>query len=322
MTTLNDINGFYIFLNALAGLILFLFGISSMSSGLKSMNSDRMKKILSKSATNIFSGILTGLVATAIIDSSSAIIIIVIAMVNAELLTARQSYGIILGSYIGTALGSQIIALNIGEYSVIPLLIGFLMMIMSKTDKTKHLAKSILGLGLIFFGLYQIGISVEPLKDTQEFSSAMLQIENPWKGGLAGLIVTTIIQSSSATVGIVISLANQNLISLSAGIAVMLGAEIGTCSDTLVASLGRSREALKAGIFHLMFSALSSITGLLLISPFLTLLQYISNDLSVARQIANAHVLFNVLAVLVFVGFVPLMARLLDRVVPDKLVSQ
>lgn len=318
MNTNENINWFLIALKAIGGLVIFLFGVSNMSDGLKAIGSDKMKRLLEKTTTNVFAGILVGTIVTTFLDSSSATIIMVIAMVNAQLLTALQSFGIILGSNIGTTIGCQIIAYDVGEYSAIPLIIGFIIFLAAKPEKTKQIGKSILGIGLIFFGLQYIGQAVEPLRELPSFTNLMTNIENPFWGALTGAIATLIIQSSSATIGITLSLANQSLITLAGAIAVMLGAEIGTCSDTLFASIGRSREAIRTGVFHLMFNIVSVIIGIILINPLINLVTIISGEATLARQIANAHVLFNVLGVLLFVAFIPLISKMLSKIIPDK----
>ena len=315
---MDNINWIIVILNILAGLVLFLFGVSNMSENMKSMASDKLKRILGKSSNNIFIGILTGAIATTVLDSSSVVIIMIITMVNSELLSSRQAFGIILGSNIGTTVGSQIIAFNMAEYSTIPLLIGFVIFISTKTEKTKLIGKSIFSLGLIFFGLNYIGTSVGPLKSMDSFSNLMTQIENPYKGALTGAITSFVIQSSSATIGIIISLANQSLINLSAAVAVMIGSEIGTCSDTLIASIGRSRDALRAGVFHLLFNLVSVFLALFLIKPFIALVNLISGETSLSRHIAIAHLTFNVLGVLLFISLVPMISKMLIKLIPEK----
>ncbi len=312
------INWLLITLNAVSGIVIFLFGVSNMSDGLKEIGSDKMKRLLEKTTSNIFAGIFVGTLVTTVLDASSATIMMVIAMVNANLLTSRQSYGIILGSNIGTTIGCQIIAYDVGEYAAIPLFIGFIIFLAAKSEKTKQIGKSVLGIGLIFFGLKFIGAAVEPLRELPSFTKLMTEIENPYWGALTGAITTLIIQSSSATVGITLSLANQGLITLPGAIAIMLGAEIGTCSNTLLASIGRSREAVRAGLFHLLFNITTVIIGIALVNPFITLVSAISGEATLARQIANAHVLFNVLGALLFVGFIPIISKILLKIIPDK----
>ncbi len=300
MNTSENINWMLVALNAVGGIVIFLFGVSNLSDGLKEIGSDKMKRLLEKTTNNIFVGILVGTIFTTVLDASSATIMMVIAMVNAKLLTSRQSFGIILGSNIGTTIGCQIIAYDVGEYSAIPLFIGFIIFLAAKQEKTKQIGKSILGIGLIFFGLQHIGQAVEPLKELSWFTNLMSKIENPYWGALTGAIATFIIQSSSAMIGITLSLANQGLITLPGAVAVMLGAEIATCSNTLLASIGRSREAIRTGVFHLLFNIVTVIIGIILINPLINLVTIISGEATLARQIANAYVLFNVLGVLLF----------------------
>jgi len=306
-----------IVLGLLAGLVLFLYGVTHMSDGLRAIAGDRMKRILGRFTTNRFAGVLTGAIATTVLDSSSVTIVMVIAMVNAGVLTFVQSLGVIMGSNIGTTVSSQLIAFNVDEYAPLALLAGFVLHMMGKTERRKQIGSIVLGIGLIFFGLGQMGNAVEPLRDHRPVLDLLARLESPWLGVLIGAALTVLIQSSSATLGIVITLASQGLITLPAGIAVMLGAEIGTCADTLVATVGRSREAVRAGVFHLLFNITTVIAGVLFVEQFTRLALRISGGADVARQIANAHMLFNVLGVLVFIGATPLLARALLWLLPD-----
>jgi phosphate:Na+ symporter len=242
----------------------------------------------------------------------------VIALVNAGLLTFTQSLGVIMGSNIGTTISSQIIALQINEYAPIAMVVGFGCYFMGKSKKMKRVGMLVFAIGLIFFGLDIMGNAVEPLQEHKPFISLMTRMENPILGALIGAGFTVLIQSSSATLGIVIILASQHLISLPAGIAIMLGAEIGTCADTLLATIGRTREAVRAGIFHLLFNIITVIIGVIFASQLTALVQYISGSAPISRQIANAHLLFNVAGVVLFIGFTPLLARSLVWLIPDK----
>jgi phosphate:Na+ symporter len=174
------------------------------------------------------------------------------------------------------------------------------------------------GIGLIFFGLDVMGKAVEPLQQHQSFIQWMTRMEAPILGALVGAVFTIMVQSSSATLGVIITLAMQGLISLPAGIAMMLGAEIGTCADTLMATVGRSREAIRAGTFHLLFNIITVSIGVAFAHPFTALVQYLSGGADLSRQIANAHVLFNVAGVVLFIGFVSPVARALQWLIPDK----
>ncbi len=307
-----------IILSAVAGLTLFLYGVTRLSESLQQVASERMKKLLARFTAHPLAGVATGAVATTLLDSSSVTIIMVVALVNAGLLPFTRAIGVIMGANIGTTLSSQIIAFQLNEYAAILLAIGFAGYFLGRTDLLKNLGLVLFGFGLIFFGLNVIEDAAKPLKDYEPFVAWMRGLENPWLGVGIGALFTVLIQSSSATLGIVITLAAQGLVSLPAGVAIMLGAEIGTCADTLVASVGRSREALRAGVFHLAFNVVTVLIGVTLAGPLAGLAASFAPAGNVSRQIANAHLLFNVGGVVAFIWFVPLIARALTYLVPDK----
>lgn len=303
----------------LGGLVLFLYAISQLSEIMKDVFSDKAKHAIQKYTTNIFSAILIGTIITILLDSSSAVIILVIVFVNSKVLTFRQAIGIIMGANIGTTFSSQLIAMDIGKYSIIPLFIGMVLEIFSRNEKYKRIGHGLLYFGMLFFGLYIMEESVLPLKNSDIFKEWVERIDqNYLQGTLIGGLITLIIQSSSGTVGIAIVLGKQNLITIAGGIAVMLGAELGTCSDTLLATINGNRQAVKAGVFHLFFNLITIICGLLLFKEFVALVNYISISKSISGQIANAHVLFNTLGVIAFLPFVKLTERMLNALIPDK----
>ena len=307
-----------IILTLVGGLVLFLYGVGNLSEVIKEAADEKMKRIVVRFTSNIFSAIVVGTIATTILDSSSAVIILAIVLINAGILDFRQAVGIVMGANIGTTISSQIIAMDVGQYSPILLFAGFLMMFVSRSEKINRVGKIALFFGMLFFGLFTMERAVEPLKGSEQFAAWMANLENPLYGSAVGALVTLVIQSSSATVGMVITLAKQNLISLPAGIAVMFGAELGTCSDTLLATIRSNRQAIKTGVFHLFFNFVSIVIGLILFIPFIGLVEYISGGADLENKIANAHVLFNVLGVVLFVGFVPVVVKLLDKLIPDK----
>lgn len=306
-----------IILSIIAGLVLFLFAVSSLSDTIQSVVGDRVKHWILRFTANTASSILTGIVVTALLDSSSAVIIITIIFVNSGLLRFRQAMGIVLGANIGTTISSQIIAMDIGKYSPVLLLLGFGMILLSKSERISNTGKIILYFGVLFFGLFTMEKAVEPLKNDPVFIEWLKQTEDPIKGAGIGALVTLIIQSSSATVGMAIILAKKGLLGLAGGIAVMLGAELGTCSDTLLATIRGSRQAVKTGLFHLVFNVLSIALGLLFFQPFVSLVAHLGRAIPVERSVANAHLLFNFGGVLVFVWFLPLFERWFDRWLPD-----
>ncbi|MBW4506120.1 MAG: Na/Pi symporter [Scytonematopsis contorta HA4267-MV1] len=305
-------------MGALAGLVLFIYGVTRLSEGLEDVSTDRMKSLLSKFTTNRFAGVLTGAVATTLLESSSVTIIMVIAMVSAGVLTFVQSLGVVLGSNIGTAVGAQIIALDIKRYVPILMFSGLALLFLGKKETLKNLGIILLGFGLMFYGLEAIDEAMKPFRDYQPFLNLMETLgNNPLLGALVGAIFTVIIQSSSATVAIVVTLASSGLISLAAGIAIMLGAEVGTCADTLVATIGRGRPALRTGVFHLLFNLVSAMLGIIFAPVLVKIVQAVSGGAGIGRQVANAQILFNLVGVAVVILFLPVIARLLERLIPD-----
>lgn len=314
----SEIDWFELGLGVVGGLVLFLYGVSRLASALNDVASDRIRDLLARCTTNRFAGVATGAVATTVLDSSSVTIIMVITLVNAGLLTFVESLGVIMGSNIGTTMSSILFATNLDRFAALILLLGFGCYIVSTSERMKQIGLIVLSIGLVFFGLNVIGDAVEPLQEYQPFIDFMARVgENVWLGVLVGAVATMVIQSSSATLGIIITLASQGLVSLPAGIALMLGAEIGTCADTLIASIGRERPALRAGIFHLLFNAVTVLLGVMFASQLAQLAQVFIGGDSVERQIAAAQVLFNVLGVGVFIWFTPQIARVLELVIPD-----
>ena len=302
----------------IAGLVLFLFALNKLSDHLKEVSGDKMKKVLDRFTSNLFTGILTGLIVTILLDSSSAVIIMAIALVNVHAMTFRQAMGVVMGANIGTTMSSQIFALNIGEYAALPVAAGFLLMVMHKRKVYRDIGGIIFSFGLIFFGLFTMEEAVEPLRNSDYFVSWMHSLDTTWKGVSTGAFVTLVIQSSSATVGMVIGLASKGLISFGASVSVMLGAELGTCADTLVATIGRNRAAIRTGVFHLIFNIITITLGVIFLSAFTKLVLWISGNASIEQKIANAHMLFNGLGVIIMIPFVHWLEMLMKKLVPDR----
>lgn len=303
----------------LGGLVLFLYSITRLSVVLKGIFNEDAKRVIAKYTHSIFMSLLVGTIFTILLGSSSAVIILVIIFINAGTLDFRQSIGLIMGANIGTTFSSQLISLDVAQYATIPLLIGLFMQIFSKGNKYKSLGSIFLFFGMLFFGLFLMEQSVAPLRESDYFFKQIAGIENnQYRGAFIGGLTTLIIQSSSGTVGMAIILGKQELLSLAGGIAVMLGAELGTCSDTLIATIKGKRQAIKAGLFHLIFNLTTIMVGLLLFQPFVDLVKMVSQRTDIGSQIANAHLLFNLLGVLVFLPFVSLFIKGFNFLLPDK----
>jgi phosphate:Na+ symporter len=304
----------------IGGVALFLFGVDLLARNLKEVGGGRFQKLLGRFSSNRFSALATGTAATVALDSSSVVIILMITIVDAGLIPFAHSLPVILGANIGTTISSQLFAGGVDRFSPLLLAVGLVWRALSPsgTDagKSRRYATILLGLGLVLFGLHVVGEAVAPLEKDGSVVAYLKKLESPLLGVLVGALVTIAIQSSSAMMGIVITLAGTGLISLPAGIAVMLGAEIGTCADTLLATVGRSRAAVKAGVFHLLFNILTVSAGLALIEPLTALAKFTASE--VDQQIANTHVIFNVAGALLALPFVGLAAVLLDRIVPER----
>ncbi|MBX0293052.1 Na/Pi symporter [Hymenobacter sp. HSC-4F20] len=300
-----------------SGLVLFLYAVSRLALALRHVASQQVQNVLHRFTSTIPLAMLTGTVVTALLDSSSVVIILAIALVSAGALPFRNSLGVVLGANIGTTISSQLFAFDLGQYAIVAMLPGFVWLSVSKKRTGRTAGRALFCFGLLFFSLYLVGEAAAPLHDYKGVQAWLLQLENPVRGAGTGAIITLVIQSSSATLGMVIKLAAKGLLTLPAGIAVMLGAELGTCSDTLLATLGRGRAALKTSLFHLGFNTISIALGLVLIAPFTTLVLRLAGQADVARQLAHAHVLFNVAGALLFAPLVPLCQRLLDAWLPE-----
>lgn len=311
-----------IVLLVLTGLAVFLYAVERLSGTLESLAGGRLENWLKRYTSHLLSAVLVGTVVTMLLDSSSAVIILTIVLVNSGLMGFRNALGVVMGANIGTTISSQIIAFDIGEWSAVPLLLGLAMQHLIRNARWKSAGEALFAFGLLFTGLYLMGYAVGPLKNDPRFITWLHGLEHPVRGALIGGLITLVVQSSSATVAMAITLAAKGILSLPAGIAVMLGAELGTCSDTLLATARCRRRAIKVGLFHLGFNMVSIAIGLLLIHPFTGLVQWVSDGADVARSIANAHMLFNVLGVLLCLPFTSLVADRLESWWPESTGSR
>lgn len=328
---MNDGSGlelFPLFMGLCGGLALFLYGLELLSDALKVVAGGRMKDILSRLTTNRFTAVLTGAFVTAVVQSSSVTTVLVVGFVTANLMTMTQSIGIIMGANIGTTFTAQIIAFNVSKYSLLLVTLGFSVFLMGRKEKTKKQGLAVLGLGLVFFGMGIMGEAMTPLRGYPPFVDAMARMETLGLGILAGALFTALIQSSAATAGVVIVLSAQGLLSLPAGIALVLGANIGTCITALLAAIGKPREALRAAMVHVLFNVLGVLIWLKFIGNLADLVVWITPEATALsglekvaaetpRQIANAHTVFNIINTLIFLPLVGLMAKTVGFLVPD-----
>jgi len=311
------------------GLALFLFGMEQMADSLKAVAGERMKLILAKLTTNRFMGAATGAFVTAVIQSSSVTTVLVVGFITAGLMSMSQSVGVIMGANIGTTITAQIVAFKVTKLALLMIAVGFSMLFFSRQEKIKQYGGMIMGLGLVFFGMSVMSDAMKPLRSYQPFLDLMTRMENPLIGILVAAGFTGLVQSSSATTGIVIVMASQGFITLNAGIALAFGANIGTCVTAMLAAIGKPREAVRAAVVHVLFN----VFGVLLwvgfipyLAQFVTLMSPAYPNLSginrlaaeAPRQIANAHTVFNLANTLIFIGFTSQFVRLVEWLVPDK----
>ncbi len=308
----------------IGGLAFFLYGMEKMSTGLKQSTGDQMRTILAALTKNSLIGLLAGAFVTTVIQSSSATTVMVISFVQSQLMTFSQSLGVVLGANIGTTITAQMVAFKLTDLALIMVAIGFGMHMFGKSHKVKCIGDIILGFGILFYGMKLMSDAMKPLRTSAEFIELMQGLEQPIIGLAVGMLFTALVQSSSASIGVVIVLAQQGLVSLEAGIPIILGANIGTCITAGLASIGTSRNAKRVALAYVIFEVIGVLAFLFWIPQFADLVRVLT-DISgsgTARQIANAHTVFNVTLGLVFLPFVGVFAKLITAILPDKKIEQ
>ena len=327
----NEPDWLQLFLGLFGGVALFLGGLQLLSEGMTKAAGDTLKTVLSTLTTNRFSGALTGAFITGVLNSSTVTTLLVVGFISGGMMTLAQSVGVIMGANIGSTVTAQLLAFNLSAYSLGPVAIGFFMVYGAKSDMTKYYGMMIMGIGLVFYGMGVMSSAMAPLRSYEPFLAILVSLESPLAGILAGAVFTAIVQSSAATVGIAIAMASEGLLSLPAGIALALGANIGTAVTT--AAMGflsaKSTDALRASAVHVIFNVVGTLIWLPVIWLLVDLAIWISPTTpglegqaaaaaDVPRQIANANTLFNVINTLLFIGFTGVFARLAERLVPER----
>ena len=303
----------------LGGLALFLHGMQMMSSGLEAAAGNKMKRILERLTSNRFLGVVVGAVITAVIQSSSATTVMVVGFVNSGMMTLQQAVWIIMGANIGTTITGQLIALDVGALAPLFAFIGVALVVFIKKQSVHHYGQIIAGLGILFIGMEMMSGSMMPLRDSEAFISLMTRFSNPVLGILAGMIFTAIIQSSSASVGILQALAAGGLIGLDGAVYVLFGQNIGTCITAVLASSGTSRNAKRTTIIHLMFNVIGTtiFTIVCMTSPLVELVESFTPG-NPQAQIANMHTLFNIVTTLLLLPFGTGLAALATKILPER----
>ena len=308
-----------IVLGLLGGLALFLYGMQMMSSGLEAAAGNRMKRILEKLTANRFLGVLVGAGITAVIQSSSAMTVMVVGFVNSGMMTLRQAVWIIMGANIGTTITGQLIALDIGQLAPLFAFVGVAMVVFFKKPQIHHYGNILAGLGVLFIGMEMMSSSMEPLREWPAFVEMVSTFSNPLVGIAAGTLFTAIIQSSSASVGILQAMAAGGIVGLDSAVYVLFGQNIGTCITAVLASFGTSRNAKRTTIIHLMFNLFGTVlfTIICMTTPLTDLVASFTPG-SPDSQIANMHTLFNIVTTLILLPFGTLLVKVAMRILPDR----
>ena len=329
--TLESPDWLQLFLGLFGGLALFLGGLQMLSEGMIKAAGQTMKTVLARLTTNRFKGALTGAFVTGVLNSSTVTTLLVVGFISGGLMTLAQSVGVIMGANIGSTVTAQLLAFNLSAYSLGPVALGFFMLFTARQEKVKYYGMMVMGIGLVFYGMGLMSEAMTPLRSFPPFLEILKSLENPVAGIIAGAVFTAIVQSSAATVGIAIAMASEGLLALPAGIALALGANIGTAVTTAIMGIlsSKSEEAVRASVVHVAFNVLGTLIWLPLIWLLVDMSVWVSPAspelegtaraaAEVPRQIANANTLFNVINTLLFIGFTGWFARLAERLVPKR----
>ena len=302
----------------LGGLALFLYGMNMMSNGLEMAAGDKMKTILEKLTSNRILGVLVGALVTAIIQSSSATTVMVVGFVNSGLMSLTSAVWVIMGANIGTTITGQLIAIDITAIAPLIAFIGVAMIVFFKSQKLDAIGGVIGGLGILFIGMETMSSAMVPLRTMPEFVGLISKFQNPFIGILVGALFTALIQSSSASVGILQALAKSGVMTLSSSIYVLFGQNIGTCITSVLASIGTSKNAKRTTVIHLSFNIIGTVlfVTISMLFPFADLVQSLTPS-NVAAQIANVHTIFNVTTTLLLLPIGTRLVNLACRILPD-----
>lgn len=312
----------------LGGLALFIFGMNMMSESLQKVAGDKMKKVLGVLTRNAVCGMLAGALVTAVLQSSSATTVLVIGFVSAGLMSLKQGISVIFGANIGTTMTAQLMAFKISDYIMPIVFIGFLIAFIAKKEKVKFVGQTIFAFGLLFVGIEMMGDAMKPLATSPVFINMMEKVSHiPVLGVGVGLVMTLVVQSSSATIAVLQSFASQagpdgaSVIGLVGAIPILLGDNIGTTITAILASIGQSKDAKRCAIAHSVFNITGSFLFIWIIKPFAKFVEMISpkgNELDViSRQIANAHMSFNIINTLIWLPLLPVMVKIVMFIVRD-----
>lgn len=311
------------FFGFVGGLGLFLYGMTIMSTGLQKAAGNKLKSIISMLTSNRFMAVTIGAIITMIVQSSSATTVMVVGFVNAGMMNLAQAVGVIMGSNIGTTVTAQIITFKIDEYAFLVVGLAVGVWLFTSNRKVKQLAEAFIGFGILFLGMKFMGDSLKPLRELESFRNLLLSFgEHQFLGILAGFAITVAVQSSSASTGILLALAQQGLIPIASGLPILFGINIGTTITAVLSSIGANRTAKKAAAIHVMFNLVGTLVFIIFLQKPLywavTMIDPGIDAYAVSRQVANAHTIFNIVNTIIMLPFAGLLVKAANRLIPGE----
>lgn len=309
--------GFNMIVTLFAGLGLFLYGMHIMSDALQKLAGDRLKRLLEILTTNRVLGVIVGTAITAVIQSSGATTVMVVGLVNAGIMNLSQAVGVIMGANIGTTMTAQIIAFNFKNIIPYAIIIGTLLVLLPGKRSRKQVGEIIMGFGILFMGMYMMSDAMRPLGDMPAFRQFMVSLkDNPFLGVLAGILLTVVVQSSSATIGVLQVLAMQGLVPIEAALPILFGDNIGSCTTALIASIGTGLTAKRAAVLHIIIKIIGTVIFMIILKPVTSIVVITAAE--PARQIANAHTLFNIANTIILLPFSTMLITFVSKVIPGE----
>lgn len=306
-------------LGVLTGLGLLLFGIQMMATGLQKAAGNRLRVFVAFLTKNRLLALLVGMIITIIIHSSAATSVMVVGFVNSGIMTLQQGVGVIMGANIGTTITGQLLSFNIAKFAPVVLVAGLILQLTGKTTKKRNFAEVLIGLGILFIGMSLLKEAMNPLKGYPKFEEYLVRWgTNPILGISLGIVITMLMQSSAATIAILIALGSEGILPLEAALYIIYGDNIGTCATAVISSIGSSINARRIALIHLLFNIIGTAIFLLFVGkPLAAFVKYL-NPGDVARQVANSHSLFNITNVIILFPAANLLVKLATFIIPDK----
>lgn len=306
-------------LGVLTGLGLLLFGIQMMATGLQKAAGNRLRVFVAFLTKNRLLALLVGMIITIIIHSSAATSVMVVGFVNSGIMTLQQGVGVIMGANIGTTITGQLLSFNIAKFAPVVLVAGLILQLTGKTTKKRNFAEVLIGLGILFIGMSLLKEAMNPLKGYPKFEEYLVRWgTNPILGISLGIVITMLMQSSAATIAILIALGSEGILPLEAALYIIYGDNIGTCATAMISSIGSSINARRIALIHLLFNIIGTAIFLLFVGkPLAAFVKYL-NPGDVARQVANSHSLFNIINVIILFPAANLLVKLATFIIPDK----